>query len=172
MFNKLNGKHSWNSFQICSDFLFFFLAFIQVWTQWVVYKVNMTSLGHHPSCMPTTPFCSHSLMNVRKMKSTIMFLSIRTGMGKQYRPRSGSTLFAIPHASFGHLILWWKQDVTILGKLQQFVLVSEFLRVLRYLLIEPRHKKTCLRGFWPGKTQTSLCSYRTYLEAWNFGYRN
>ena len=25
---------------------------------------------------------------------------------------------------------------------------------------EPRHKKTCLRGFRPGKTQTSLLSYR------------
>ena len=25
---------------------------------------------------------------------------------------------------------------------------------------EPRHEKTCLRGLWPGKTQTNLLSYR------------
>ena len=28
------------------------------------------------------------------------------------------------------------------------------------LLIEPRHEKTCLRGLRPGKTQSSLLSYR------------
>ena len=33
---------------------------------------------------------------------TIMFLSFRTeGLDKKCRPRSGSTLFAIPSASFG-----------------------------------------------------------------------
>ena len=26
-------------------------------------------------------------------------------------------------------------------------------------IFEPRHEKTCLRGLWPGKTQTSLLSY-------------
>ena len=30
---------------------------------------------------------------------------------------------------------------------------------------EPRHEKTCLRGFRPGKTQTGLLSYRDKLEA-------
>ena len=30
---------------------------------------------------------------------------------------------------------------------------------------EPRHEKTCLRGFRPCKTQTSLLSYRDKLEA-------
>ena len=38
------------------------------------------------------------------------------------------------------------------------------------VLFEPRHEKTCLRGFRPGKTQTSLLSYRDKLEAWTFGY--
>ena len=37
---------------------------------------------------------------------------------------------------------------------------------------EPRHEKTCLRGFRPSKTQAGLISYRDYLEACNFGYRN
>ena len=31
-------------------------------------------------------------------------------------------------------------------------------------LNEPRHQKTCPRGFRPGKTQTSLLSYRDKLE--------
>ena len=34
-----------------------------------------------------------------------------------------------------------------------------FLSVI-ILLYEPRHEKTCLRGFRPGKTQTSLLSHR------------
>ena len=34
---------------------------------------------------------------------------------------------------------------------------------------EPRYEKTCLRGLRSGKTQTSLLSYRSKLEAWNFG---
>ena len=33
------------------------------------------------------------------------------------------------------------------------------------LLLEPRHEKTCLRGFRPGKTQTSLLSHRDQLES-------
>ena len=39
-------------------------------------------------------------------------------------------------------------------------------------LFEPHHEKTCLRGVRPGKTLTSLLSYRDQLEAWNFRYRN
>ena len=31
--------------------------------------------------------------------------------------------------------------------------------------IEPRHKKTCLRGLQPGQIQIGLLSYRDYLEA-------
>ena len=37
---------------------------------------------------------------------------------------------------------------------------------------EPRHKKTCLWGLRPGKTQTGLLTYRDKLESWNFEYRN
>ena len=33
------------------------------------------------------------------------------------------------------------------------------------VLNEPRHEKTCLRGFQPGKTQTGLLSYRDQLES-------
>ena len=32
-------------------------------------------------------------------------------------------------------------------------------------------KKTGLRGFRPGLTQTGLCSYRRRQEAWNFAFR-
>ena len=32
----------------------------------------------------------------------------------------------------------------------------------RLLLHEPRHKRTCLRGFRPGKTQSGLLSYRSF----------
>ena len=35
---------------------------------------------------------------------------------------------------------------------------------------EPLHKKTCLRDFRPGKTQTGLLSYTDKLEYWNFGF--
>ena len=33
--------------------------------------------------------------------------------------------------------------------------------VLTSIMIEPRHEKTCLRGFRPGKTQTGLRSHRS-----------
>ena len=42
---------------------------------------------------------------------------------------------------------------------------------MRLVLYEPRCEKTGLRGFRPGPTQTGLCSYRRWLEAWNFGFR-
>ena len=37
-------------------------------------------------------------------------------------------------------------------------------------ILEPRHEKTCLQGFQPGKTRTCLHSYRDQLESWNFGF--
>ena len=37
-------------------------------------------------------------------------------------------------------------------------------------LSEPRHERTCLRGFRPGKTQTSLLCDRDQLESWNLGF--
>ena len=40
--------------------------------------------------------------------------------------------------------------------------------ILFIRLYEPRHKKTCLRGFRPGKTQTGLLSYRDQLESLKF----
>ena len=36
---------------------------------------------------------------------------------------------------------------------------------------EPRHEKTCIRDFRPGKTQTCLFSYRDQLESCYFGFR-
>ena len=43
--------------------------------------------------------------------------------------------------------------------------------ILRLVTDEPRRQKTGLRGFWPGPTQTRLCSHRKWLEAWNFVFR-
>ena len=34
-----------------------------------------------------------------------------------------------------------------------------------YGLYELRHKKTCLRGFWPGQTKTGLYSHKRLLKA-------
>ena len=31
----------------------------------------------------------------------------------------------------------------------------------RYVVYEPRHEKTCLRGFQPGQTQNGLLSFRS-----------
>ena len=38
------------------------------------------------------------------------------------------------------------------------------------LPIEPRRKKTGLRGFRQGRTQTDLYSHRRRLDAWNFRF--
>ena len=38
-------------------------------------------------------------------------------------------------------------------------------------LVEPRHKKTCLGGFRPGRTQTGVYSHRRWLEACNLESR-
>ena len=35
---------------------------------------------------------------------------------------------------------------------------------------EPRHEKTCLRGFRPGQTQTGLLRNKDQLESRNFGF--
>ena len=48
------------------------------------------------------------------------------------------------------------------------VSVSLFERLQQY---EPHRKKTGLRGFRRGLTQTGLYSYRRWLEAGNFGFR-
>ena len=36
---------------------------------------------------------------------------------------------------------------------------------------DPRREKTSLQGSLPGLTQTGLCSYSRWLEAWNFRFR-
>ena len=41
--------------------------------------------------------------------------------------------------------------------------------LLRRLIFEPRHEKTCLRGLRPAKTQTDLLYFRSYQESC-FGY--
>ena len=39
------------------------------------------------------------------------------------------------------------------------------------LVCEPRHGKTCCRGFRRGVTQTGLYSHRIWLEDWTFRFR-
>ena len=59
---------------------------------------------------------------------------------------SGSTLFAIPSASFGLITLWYSHIVQILEWLQQIFWVSEYLRNLRYML-QSIMKPTWARAF-------------------------
>ena len=40
------------------------------------------------------------------------------------------------------------------------------------ILYEPLHENSNNLGFRPGPTQTSLCSYKRWVEAINFGFRN
>ena len=61
-----------------------------------------------------------------------------------------------------------KFDVSVPFMAHALSVVVTTVRVIN----EPRHEKTCLRGFRPGETQTGLLSYRSQLESWNFGYRN
>ena len=62
----------------------------------------------------------------------VMILSFRTDRGAVW---SGSTLFAIPSASFGLITLWYSHIVQILEWLQQIFWVSEYLGNLQYLCI-------------------------------------
>ena len=64
---------------------------------------------------------------------------------------SGSTLFVIPSAPFGCIILWWSHVVQILGWLQQCFCMSEFLGFLRRLT-----KPTCILYWCEVFGQTDL----------------
>ena len=82
-------------------------------------------------------------------KPTVMILSFRTDRSRQTVQTqirlllgavwSGSSLFAIPFASFGQNILWFGLFVWILGSLQQSFLVCENLGTLRYSNEHPHH---------------------------------
>ena len=45
-------------------------------------------------------------------------------------------------------------------KLDESICHNRGVWFILFLLFEPRHEKTCLRGLWPGKTQTGLHSHR------------
>ena len=73
-----------------------------------------------------------------------MILSFRTDMPGQIVQShirllgavwSGSTLFAIPSASFGHITLWYSHIFQILEWLEQIFGVSEYLGNLRYIYV-------------------------------------
>ena len=75
-------------------------------------------------------------------ETTVMTLSFWTDIWNsadqdQTAPRgavwSGSSLFAIPFASFGQIILWFGLFVWVLGSLQQSFLASENLGTLQYV---------------------------------------
>ena len=38
-------------------------------------------------------------------------------------------------------------------------------------MFEPRHEKTCLQSFRPGRTQIGLFNHRGWLEACNLGFK-
>ena len=66
------------------------------------------------------------------------------GLSKQCRPRSeavwsGSTLFAIPSASFGCINAMLHQTFLFLGQLWQLFEVSQILEFLRYDIIQQQH---------------------------------
>ena len=41
---------------------------------------------------------------------------------------------------------------------------------MKVIVFEPRHEKTCIRGFRPGPPQTGLYSHRRWLEIGKFGF--
>ena len=105
-----------------------------------VYKLTLNQLSN-----------SHGMLNIRcysrrinlhswRYKFTVMIRQICLGNSAdpdQTAPRavwSGSTLFAIPSASFGLTTLWKSHIVQILEWLQQIFRVSEYLGNLRYLV--------------------------------------
>ena len=53
-------------------------------------------------------------------------------------------------------------------KIKEFYSIDNEISVV---IFEPRCKKTGLRGFRPGPTQTGLHSHRRWLEARNFVFR-
>ena len=72
------------------------------------------------------------------------------------------------------LIRWYKKPADLdLHCFQKRVLdfkeVVPTVALIRFdMVFWPQHKKTCLRGFRPSHTQTSLLSYRDWLENRNF----
>ena len=64
------------------------------------------------------------------------------------------------------VVLWTAVMYVIIWNLTLF---SFFFFIITGLN-EPRHKKTCLWGLQPGKTQTGLLSYRDQLGSWNFRF--
>ena len=64
--------------------------------------------------------------------------------------------------SNGLVLLWFSMLVVI------YVCCGA---VFILLIIEPRSKKTGLRGFRPGPIQTGLYSHRREIETGTFGYR-
>ena len=66
----------------------------------------------------------------------------------------------------------WKLHNTVAVVNNLFDMARTHKPVFLLILFEPCHKKTCLRVFWPSKTQTSLLSNRSKLESLNCKCRN
>ena len=108
-------------------------------------------------------WCGSYTLFVYQSRSTVMILSFKTDMPgqtvdpDQTAPReavwSGSTLFAIPSASFRSINLWHSLVVQILEWLQQIFRMSEFLgflpytvRKFQYLHVQPVEQKRWVLG--------------------------
>ena len=50
-----------------------------------------------------------------------------------------------------------EMQIAMITEVVRHVYVSNHL----IIIIEPRHEKTCIRGFRPGKTQTGLQSHKS-----------
>ena len=66
----------------------------------------------------------------------------------------------------------FSRTTSCFASLQTIVTERDCAKIPRQSRNEPRYEKTGLRGFRPGLTQTRLYSYRRWLEARNFVFRN
>ena len=57
------------------------------------------------------------------------------------------------------------KHIVVQKKLTSTFQHKEFVVILFHASTEPRHEKTCLRGFRPGKTRTGLLGYRDKIES-------
>ena len=63
----------------------------------------------------------------------------------------------IPHCWFDRdTVKFWFEKICSIRRHENVSLINE-----------PRHEKTCIRGFQPGPTYSKM----RWLEAWNFGFR-
>ena len=93
-----------------------------VWSGSTLFAIPSASFGH------ITPWKIHTCQILGLLQYIFQVSNFWTDMSEQRRGAvwSGSTLFAIPSASFGHITLWKIHTCQILGLLQYIFQVSNF----------------------------------------------